>query len=893
VVKGDEKMTEVKKYVYDFDEGNARMKNLLGGKGSNLAEMTNIGLPVPPGFTITTEACNYYSKEGRYPEGLQDEIEEHLTRLEERMGKKLGDVDDPLLVSVRSGAAISMPGMMDTVLNLGLNDLSVQGLIKQTGDERFAYDAYRRFIQMFSDIVLGVERDLFEQEITRKKEERGVTYDVELTAEDWRELVGRFKAIVREHTGRDFPSNPKDQLDLAIQAVFKSWDNPRAKTYRKTYDIPEDLGTAVNVQTMVFGNKGDDSATGVLFTRDPSTGEKRRFGEYLVNAQGEDVVAGIRTPKKIDEMKEEMPELYQQIAEVMDKLEAHYRDMQDIEFTIEQGKLYMLQTRTGKRTASAALKIAVDMVEEGLITREEAVSRIQPAQLDQLLHPRLDPSVDYEVIATGLPASPGAATGEVVFDADTAEVRGERGEKVILVRWETTPDDIHGIINAQGILTSHGGMTSHAAVVARGMGKPCICGAEAIKINQAERIFEVNGLVVREGDVITIDGGSGKVILGEAKLIEPRVDVNLERILSWADEIRRLKVRTNADTPEDARKARDFGAEGIGLCRIEHMLIGEDRLPLIRKMILAGNDEERQAALDALEPMLKEDFKGILQAMDGLPVTIRLLDPPLHEFLPDLLDLRVELVELKHVSGEREDYEAKEKLYAKVRAEHEANPMLGMRGCRVGIAIPGVTRMQVRAILEAACELKSAGRDPHVEIMVPLVAFAKELEREKEKIVDEAKKVMEEGEVEVPFTVGTMIELPRAALVADEIAGEADFFSFGTNDLTQTTLGFSRDDAEAKFLPLYLEEGILPYNPFQTLDFDGVGKLVRMACELGRKANPRLKLGICGEHGGDPESIRFCEETKLDYVSCSPFRVPVARLAAAQAVLGKVEDATK
>ncbi|MDI6831483.1 MAG: pyruvate, phosphate dikinase [Actinomycetota bacterium] len=881
------------KYVYDFDEGDAGMKKLLGGKGSNLAEMTRLGLPVPPGFTITTEACNHYYREGAYPEGLAEEIDEHLERLEKRMGKRLGDKDDPLLVSVRSGAAISMPGMMDTVLNLGLNDESVKGLAAQTGDERFAYDAYRRFIQMFSDIVMGVSREFFEEELNRKKEERGVKLDVELTAEDWKDLVEKFKAIVREKAGRDFPSDPREQLDLAIQAVFKSWGNPRAVTYRKQYDIPHDLGTAVNVQTMVFGNKGDDSATGVCFTRNPSTGEAKRFGEYLVNAQGEDVVAGIRTPKGLDELATEMPELYEQLTRVMDKLERHYRDMQDIEFTIEQGKLFMLQTRTGKRTAAAALKIAVDMVESGLIDRKEAVSRIQPDQLDQLLHPRLDPEAKYEVIAKGLPASPGAAVGEVVFDADTAEMRGSRGEKVILVRWETTPDDIHGIIAAQGVLTSHGGMTSHAAVVARGMGKPCICGAEAIKINQTERIFEVNGLVVREGETITLDGTSGKVILGEVKLIEPKVDENLEKVLSWADEIRRLGVRTNADTPEDARRARDFGAEGIGLCRIEHMLIGEDRLPIVRRMILAEDEEGREEALMELEPLLRRDFEEILEIMDGLPVTIRLLDPPLHEFLPNLVDLRVELERLKHVPGEREEYEEKEKLLARVRAESEANPMLGLRGCRVGCTMGGVTEMQVRAIIKAACDLKKKGKDPRVEIMIPLVAFRKELEIERQKAVAVAEGVIEAMQTKLDYLVGTMIELPRAALTADQIGEVADFFSFGTNDLTQTTLGFSRDDAEAKFLPVYIEEGILTDNPFQTLDVEGVGKLVRMACELGRGANPGIKLGICGEHGGDPRSIRFCHEVGLDYVSCSPFRVPVARLAAAHAALGDVQDATR
>jgi pyruvate,orthophosphate dikinase len=881
------------KYVYDFSEGDAGMKKLLGGKGSNLAEMTRLGLPVPPGFTITTEACNYYSREGKYPEGLEEEILEHLERLESRMGKKLGAEGDPLLVSVRSGAAISMPGMMDTVLNLGLNDQSVEGLVSQTGDERFAYDAYRRFIQMFSDIVMDVERDHFEEALSKKKQERGVELDVELTAVDWKDLVESYKAIVREHAGRDFPSDPREQLDLAIRAVFESWDNPRAITYRRQYDIPGDLGTAVNVQTMVFGNKGNDSATGVCFTRDPSTGEACRFGEYLVNAQGEDVVAGIRTPRRLEELGEEMPDLYGQLTQVMGKLENHYRDMQDIEFTIEQRKLYMLQTRTGKRTAAAALKIAADMVVDGLITREEAVARVQPEQLDQLLHPRLDPSASYDVIAKGLPASPGAAVGEVVFDADTAEVRGSRGEKVVLVRWETTPDDIHGIIEAQGILTSHGGMTSHAAVVARGMGKPCICGAEAIRINQAERIFEVNGLVVREGDTITIDGTSGKVILGEVTLIEPKVDENLEKMLNWADEIRCLGVRTNADTPEDARRAREFGAEGIGLCRIEHMLIGEDRLPIVRRMILAEDEEKRGEALRELEPLLRQDFEDILEIMDGLPVTIRLLDPPLHEFLPNLTDLRVELVELKHIPGEREEYEAKEKLLARVRAEAEVNPMLGLRGCRVGCTMGGVTEMQVRAIIKAACDLKEKGKDPRVEIMIPLVAFRKELEIERGKVVEVADGVIEAKGLDLEYSVGTMIELPRAALTADRIAELADFFSFGTNDLTQTTLGFSRDDAEAKFLPIYLEQGILSDNPFETLDVEGVGKLVRMACELGRKTNPKLKLGICGEHGGDPRSIQFCHEVGLNYVSCSPFRVPVAILAAAHAVLGDVQDATK
>jgi pyruvate,orthophosphate dikinase len=883
---------EKKKYVYDFSEGRSGMKALLGGKGANLAEMTGLGLPVPPGFTITTEACRYYSANREYPPGLKKEIDEHLARLEEKMGKKLGDDNDPLLVSVRSGAAISMPGMMDTVLNLGLNDRSVQGLIKQTGDARFAYDAYRRFIQMFSSIVMEIDRDHFEEALTELKRSRKVELDVELKAKDWQELVKRFKAIVRKQAGRDFPAKPREQLDLAIKAVFRSWMNPRAIIYRRTYNIPDDLGTAVNVQSMVFGNKGDDSATGVCFTRDPNTGEKRKFGEYLTNAQGEDVVAGIRTPKGLDQMKKELPALYKELTSIMDKLEKHYRDMQDIEFTMEQGKLYMLQTRTGKRSAAAAVKIAVDMVGEGLISKEEAVGRVQPSQLDLLLHPCLDPGAKYEVAAVGLPASPGAAVGEAVFDADTAKRRGEQGEKVILVRWETTPDDMHGIVKAQGILTSRGGMTSHAAVVARGMGKPCVCGAEAVKIDQASRCFEVDGKVVREGDPITIDGTTGRVILKAEKLIEPSLeDPNLRQILAWADDIRRLKVRTNADTPEDARRARKFGAEGIGLCRIEHMLLTEPGLSIIRRFILAEKKKEQEAALEELLPLLREDFKGILKAMNGLPVTVRLLDPPLHEFLPKLMDLRMEML-VKQIEGDQAGYQEREKLYRKVEEEHEQNPMLGLRGCRLGITYPGITRIQVRAIIEAACELKKEGKNPIPEIMVPLVAFRSELANEKKKVLSEARKVMKEQGVKVPLMVGTMIELPRAALTAGEIAAEAEFFSFGTNDLTQTTLGFSRDDA-GKFIRYYMEQGLLEEDPFESLDTTGVGRLVRMAAQEGRARRPRLKLGICGEHGGDPRSIHFCHEVGLDYVSCSPFRVPVARLAAAHAQLGKVEDATR
>lgn len=874
-----------KKYVYEFEEGNAQMKDLLGGKGANLAEMTRLGFPVPPGFTVTTEACRDYIAQGGFPDGLWDEIVQAVHRLEQKTGKKFGDAENPLLVSVRSGAPISMPGMMDTVLNLGLNDESVKGLIARTGDERFAYDSYRRFIQMFSDIVLKVDRNIFEKEISRRKEEKGVKNDTELTAEDWKELVERFKQIVREETGEDFPTDPWEQLRKAVEAVFNSWNNPRAQVYRRINKIPDDLGTAVNVQTMVFGNMGNDSATGVCFTRNPSTGEKELFGEYLVNAQGEDVVAGIRTPQPIAKLKEEIPEAFEQLLNLMNTLEQHYRDMQDIEFTIEKGKLYMLQTRTGKRTAAAAIKIAVDMYDEGLISREEAVMRVQPEQLDQLLHPQIDPNADVTVLTKGLPASPGAATGKVVFDADEAEERGKKGEKVILVRWETTPDDIHGIVVAQGVLTSHGGMTSHAAVVARGMGKPCVAGAEEIKINEEEGYFRVGGTVVRHGDVITIDGSTGRVILGEVPLIEPRVSGDLDRILTWADEIRKIGVRTNADTPEDAQRAREFGAEGIGLCRTEHMFFGEDRLPIVQQMILAETDEERQDALDKLLPMQRGDFEGIFKAMTGLPVTIRLLDPPLHEFLPDYTELMVKLTELKNSGGSREEIERTEALARRVKAMSEMNPMLGLRGCRLGITFPGIYEMQVRAIMEAAVNVKREGYEPVVEIMIPLVSTARELEILRERLVRVAEDVLAEKGEQIEFKVGTMIELPRAALTADEVARYADFFSFGTNDLTQTTFGFSRDDAEAKFLPRYLEEKILKENPFEVLDRNGVGKLVKMASELGRQTNPDIKLGICGEHGGEPSSIEFCYKVGLNYVSCSPFRVPIARLAAAQATI--------
>ncbi len=773
------------------------------------------------------------------------------------MGKKLGDVKDPLLVSVRSGAALSMPGMMDTVLNLGLNDRSVEGLIKLTRDPRFAYDAYRRFIQMFSGIVMEIERDHFEEALTAMKEARKVKLDVDLKAADWQELVKQFKSIVRKQSGREFPNKPREQLDLAIKAVFASWMNPRAIVYRRINNIPASLGTAVNVQTMVFGNMGNSSATGVCFTRDPNTGENRKFGEFLTNAQGEDVVAGIRTPKGLNEMKKELPALHKELTAIMSRLEKHYRDMQDIEFTMEKGDLFMLQTRNGKRSAAAAVKIAVDMVAEGLISKEEAVGRVQPAQLDMLLHPRLDPAAKYDVVAKGLPAGPGAAVGEVVFDANTAEALGKKGDKVILVRKETTPDDMHGIVMAQGILTSSGGMTSHAAVVARGMGKPCICGAEDIHIKPAERYFEVAGKIVKEGDWVSIDGTTGRIIIGEIKLIESTLDdENLDKILKWADEIRRLNVRTNADTPKDAKRAREFGAEGIGLCRTEHMLLVDPGLSAIRRFILAENKKDRDAALDELLPFMREEFKGIFKAMDGLPVTVRLLDPPLHEFLPDLMTLNRERL-TAYIEGDNAARMETEKLFTKVQAEHEQNPMLGLRGCRLGITYEGITRMQVRAIIEAACELKKARKNPMPEIMVPLVGFRSELHNEKQKILSEARKVMKEQGVTVPLMVGTMIELPRAALTAGEIAREAEFFSFGTNDLTQTTMGFSRDDA-GKFIRYYLEKGILPTDPFESLDTEGVGKLVKMAATDRRAVRPKLKLGICGEHGGDPRSIHFC-----------------------------------
>lgn len=876
------------KYVYAFEEGNAQMKSLLGGKGANLAEMTRLGFPVPSGFIITTEACREYSMTQKFPDGLREEVSQFLNVLEQKTGKKLGDPNNPLLVSVRSGAAFSMPGMMDTVLNLGLNDQAVQGLIAQTGNDRFAQDSYRRFIQMFGDIVLGIEHDRFERVLSSMKAEKGVKLDTELDADDLKKLVEIYISIVREETGQDFPTDPLVQLELAIRAVFESWNNERAKTYRKANNIPDDLGTAVNIQTMVFGNKGSDSATGVAFTRDPSTGEPRVMGEYLINAQGEDVVAGTRTPQPIEGLRNDIPEAYDQLMDLMTTLEKHYRDLQDIEFTIEQGKLYMLQTRSGKRTAAAALKAAVDMVKEGLLTEEEAVKRIDPDQIDQLLHPRIDPTAQVRVLAKGLPASPGAATGKVVFDADTAHQYGMGGEKVLLVRWETTPDDIHGLIAAQGVLTAHGGMTSHAAVVARGMGKPCVCGCEDIHIDLEKKVFTVNDTVIQEGDIVTIDGGTGRVILGEVPLIPPSVSEDFKQVLSWADKYRQLGVRANADTPEDAQRAREFGAAGIGLCRTEHMFFGEGRLPIVREMILADDDGERKTALDKLLPLQRGDFEGIFKAMSGFPVTIRLLDPPLHEFLPNLTDLKVEHTRMKCEGAPEAELKAKEDIIRKVQGQVEANPMMGLRGVRLGIVYEGIYEMQVRAILEAACNVSRAGSEPKVEIMIPLVAHVNELTLMRERTIRVADEVLKECGVELPYSVGTMIELPRAALTADEIAGKADFFSFGTNDLTQMTFGFSRDDAEGKILPAYLEGNILPQNPFESFDENGVGKLIDMACKLGRSVNPDLKLGICGEHGGEPRSIAFCHKTGLDYVSCSPFRVPLARLAAAQAALGAI-----
>jgi pyruvate, orthophosphate dikinase len=851
-------------YVYDFSQGSKEMRDLLGGKGANLAEMTTIGLPVPDGFTITTKAClDYLGAGSEWPEGLRDEVAEHLAGLEERVGKRLGDPADPLLVSVRSGAPVSMPGMMDTILNLGLNDRSVEGLAKQSGDERFALDSYRRFVQMFGDVVMGVDGHLFEDALDRAKRDRGVRADVDLDADALRKLVAAFRDIYRSSAGEDFPQEPAEQLARAVEAVFKSWNTPRAVTYRRHEGIADDLGTAVNVVQMVFGNRGPTSATGVAFTRNPSTGERELYGEFLVNAQGEDVVAGIRTPRPLSELQEVIPDAFAGLRDTMQLLEGHYKEMQDVEFTIEQGTLYILQTRSGKRTAQAAVRVARDLVREGVVDRRTAIGRIDPAQLDQLLHPGIDPNADLDVLATGLNASPGAAVGTAVFDADTAESRGRSGESVILVRYETTPDDIHGVIQAQAVVTAHGGMTSHAAVVARGMGKPCVCGVEALQIDAAAKRFTVDGSTISEGDEISVDGGRGLVIRGAVKLIPPQINEDFRAITDWADEVRRLGVRANADTPDDAARAREFGAEGIGLCRTEHMFFGDERLPVMREMILASNENGRRAALDRLLPFQQSDFEGILEAMAGYPVTIRLLDPPLHEFLPSLDELGP----------------GQERVRARVKALQEVNPMLGTRGCRLGLLYPEIYEMQVRAIVRAALAVDGA----KVEIMHPLVAFAEELRRLR--ALTEAV-IAEEGGDGLEILIGSMIEVPRAALLADRIAAHADFFSFGTNDLTQTALAFSRDDAEGKFLTQYLEDDVLSRNPFETID-DGVRELVEIATAKARSVRPGIKLGICGEHGGDPDSIAFCNRAGLDYVSCSPFRVPIARLASAQAVLAE------
>ncbi|MDQ7819578.1 MAG: pyruvate, phosphate dikinase [Armatimonadota bacterium] len=868
-----------------FEEGDATMRDLLGGKGAGLAEMSRIGLPVPPGFTITTEAClEYYRRDRQFPPGLMDEVRQKMRVLEERTGRRFGDPSAPLLVSVRSGAKFSMPGMMDTVLNLGLNPRTCEGLARATGNPRFAYDSYRRFMQMFGNVVLGIKHELFEQALQARKQARGVTQDVDLTADDLAALLEDYRRIVREQTGRDFPDDPWEQLEMAIRAVFESWNNPRAVTYRTVHRIPHDLGTAVNVQVMVFGNLGPTSGTGVAFTRNPATGEKKVYGEYLLNAQGEDVVAGLRTPQPIENLAREMPDVHRQFLQVCELLERHYRDVQDVEFTIENGRLYLLQTRSGKRTAQAAVKIAVDMVHEGLISREEALLRVEPASLEQLLHPRLDPQAPRRVIGRGLAASPGAASGAVVFDADEA-VRVAAQRPVILVRPETSPDDIHGLVAARGVLTSRGGMTSHAAIVARGMGKPAVVGAEGVRIDEHARLFTSGDVVVREGDVITIDGSTGEVILGEVPVIEPQLTGEIQELLSWADQVRRLGVRANADYPRDARTAVEFGAEGIGLCRTEHMFMEEDRLPIMQRMIMAATEEERRAALDQLLVFQKEDFKGIFREMRNRPVIIRLLDPPLHEFLPRLEDLLVEVTELR-LRGDGERLKEKEALLHRVRALHEFNPMLGLRGCRLGILYPEINEMQVRAILQAAIELRrEEGVEVIPEIMIPLVGHPNELRVVRQQLEAIARQMVEESGVPVRYMFGTMIEIPRACLVADQIAELAEFFSFGTNDLTQTVFGFSRDDAQAKFLHVYLQKGILSEDPFAVLDQEGVGRLMEMATQLGRRRRPDLEVGICGEHGGEPSSVEFCHRIGLDYVSCSPYRVPVARLAAAHAAL--------
>ena len=869
---------EKKQYVYLFNEGNASMKNLLGGKGANLSEMTILGIPVPQGFTVTTEACNkYYEDDKKISQDIIKEIENKMSELEKITGKKFGSLENPLLVSVRSGARVSMPGMMDTILNLGLNDESVEAMAKLTNNPRFAYDSYRRFIQMFADVVMGVEKRLFEDLLDEVKEEKGYKIDTDLTAEDLKDLVVKFKALYKKEKGEDFPSNPKEQLIEAVTAVFRSWNNPRAIVYRRLNDIPGEWGTAVNVQEMVFGNKGETSGTGVAFSRNPANGDNELYGEYLMNAQGEDVVAGIRTPEPISHLEAQNPTIYKQFTDIVNTLEKHYRDMQDMEFTIEDGKLYFLQTRNGKRTAQAALKIAVDLVEEGMLTKEEAILKVEPKQLDTLLHPAFasDGLKEAKIVAKGLPASPGAACGKIAFTAEEAKERKANGEKVVLVRLETSPEDIEGMIAAEGILTVRGGMTSHAAVVARGMGTCCVAGCGELKVNEEARTLEVNGQVLTFDDYISIDGSTGHIYAEQVKTVSPEITGHFATFMGWADEIRKLKVRTNADTPRDTKQAVEFGAEGIGLCRTEHMFFAEDRILAVREMILAKNEDSRRVALEKLLPMQREDFIGMYEALEERPATIRFLDPPLHEFLPseeeDINALAKEIgvspSEIKNVVAEL----------------HEFNPMMGHRGCRLAVSYPEIAEMQTRAVIEAAIEVKkNKGYNIVPEIMIPLIGEIKELKYVKNVVVETAKTVMEEKGVQLDYKVGTMIEIPRAALTADKIAEEAEFFSFGTNDLTQMTFGFSRDDA-AKFLKDYYEKGIYEQDPFAKLDQEGVGELMRIACEKGKATRPDIKLGICGEHGGDPSSVEFCHNLGLNYVSCSPYRVPLARLAAAQA----------
>ncbi|HIW30891.1 MAG TPA: pyruvate, phosphate dikinase [Candidatus Luteococcus avicola] len=884
-------MTE--KYIYDLAEGDATMRNLLGGKGAGVAEMHKVGVPVPDAFTVTTTACvETMNRNGEWPDELRGQVEQGLKRLEERTGRVLGGSENPLLVSVRSGAVFSMPGMMDTILNLGISDDTVEAVAKEADNERFAWDCYRRFIQMYGEVVEGVSGHAYEDALSEMKARKGVEQDTDLTAEDLKALVAEFKQISNDELGGEWTTDPREQLMRAINAVFKSWQNPRADVYRKANNIPADLGTAVNVMQMVFGNRGDTSATGVCFTRNPSTGANELYGEFLTNAQGEDVVAGIRTPRPLGEMREILPEAYDQLIDTMTKMEAHYKDMQDMEFTIENGKLYLLQTRNGKRTAAAALKVASDLVNEGVIDKAEALNRIEPAQLDQLLHPAIDPNHGRAAIAKGLPASPGAAVGELVFDADTAAARGEKGEKVVLVRFETTPDDIHGVIVCQGILTAHGGMTSHAAVVARGMGKPCVAGASGIKIDPLAKTLTIGDQVFNEGDVITLNGSTGEVFGEALELIPPQINEDFQNVVQWADEVRTLGVRANAENFEDATKARELGAEGIGLCRTEHMFFGADRLPAVREMIVAENSEQRAAALEKILPMQQADFEQVFTAMKGLPVTVRLLDPPLHEFLPNLVEQSLLVQKLELTGGDAAELEEARRVLAQVKKLHEQNPMLGTRGCRLGVLYPEIPDMQARAIIRAALAvLEREGETIGIEIMIPLVALPEELKMQRA-IVDAAvADEFEKAGKELPYTVGTMIELPRAAMVADQIAEHADFYSFGTNDLTQTTIGISRDDAENGFLTHYVMDGVLKKNPFESIDVDGVGQVVRTGVEKGRSVKPDLKCGVCGEHGGDPDSIQFFHEVGLNYVSCSPFRVPIARFAAAKAAMGnRVND---